>query len=428
MAARIAHPYMLERQQQGQEWLRLRFGYSTPRGNYKQPHRSTVRTTMRTDAGTTEQVEIPVVILTSPKRDIIFRAAELYGVMPGAIPGPNGDRPHQWIDAGRVQWRVAIAGVDKETGKPIDPADPAQLGLGVLPVLPKLNGLTTRLEMYEAQKPARRCSGGDGAVNLITGQPCQCPTDWFERKELAAKGKACKATAYVQFHIPNLLPGLSVATLVTHSDNAIGEFTDNYDRLAAIIAALGKKPEDVGVLSFLHAVMRGQGRDRYIVPVLDMPPAEELLQLEGRSLHAALGAVERVAITAGPASETPDGDDVVADAEPIDTPDEPPATDLADLEDATVEDPRPAPAAPPSGEPTTVAGFVAAALAATTFDELSPLAYKAQSRELLGEKLPAGLQLADGRDVPAGRAATLATLQDLLLARRAKLAPQADQQ
>lgn len=111
--------------------------------------------------------------LTSPRRDLVEEAARLYGGVARA-----------WGE----QWEVTVTA----------PTVPIMLPPGEV--------VSQWMEMWSGGGIVRRC---DGVREVIGDGPCLCPADPAERRELAARGEACKPTTRINVILPDL-PGLGV--------------------------------------------------------------------------------------------------------------------------------------------------------------------------------------------------------------------------
>ena len=106
--------------------------------------------------------------LTSASKELVDEAAHLYG-----------GRVAAWGE----QWEVVIGGQ-------------------TLPImLPPGEALSQWNEMWSAGGCARRCNG---EREMLSDKPCMCPADPAERRELAAKGQACKPTTRLNVILPEL--------------------------------------------------------------------------------------------------------------------------------------------------------------------------------------------------------------------------------
>lgn len=169
-------------QRQLRELGRIRTGASRPgRGGRKVPHR------------------LETFRLTSRTRELIEHAADAFG---GQVEPWEG------------QWQVIT-----ET--------PA---LDI--VIPPGEIVSQWYELWGGGGCLRRC---DGNVNVLTMGACECPTDYAERNELAAKGEACKPTTRLRIMLP-AVPDIGTWLLETHGYYAATELAGAADVLAAATA------------------------------------------------------------------------------------------------------------------------------------------------------------------------------------------------
>jgi len=178
--------------------------------------------------------------------------------------------------------------------------------------------------MYSAAGCLRKC---DGLIEEISGEKCKCPADIMERKELAAKGQACKPNTIVRVILPDLA-GIGVWKIASNGDNAAVELGDVAQQLADAAA------RDI----YLPAVLRVDSREvkvvgqpvrKFSVPVIDMvnSPREIASGMTG-TMSAALESASLLALSAsqtaiGPAPTQPQREVVSEES------DQPPA--LVDL-------------------------------------------------------------------------------------------------
>jgi hypothetical protein len=169
-----------------------------------------------------------------------------------------------------------------------------------LPVLvPPFDAFISQFrEMWGNGFCARRC---DSITEEKSGEPCVCPVDDFERKQLAAKGKACKDVTRLQLMLPRISTG--VWKVVTGSGNAAVELSDSTDLLGAAA--------DQGI--WLPATARLDRRtEKYLIdgqtktfkfPVLALLPdhsPEQILSGElGSGIAAALPSPTSLALESG---------------------------------------------------------------------------------------------------------------------------------
>lgn len=173
--------------------------------------------------------------LTSPTRDLLDRAAGIYG--------------------GMVEpWK---SGSDGDAWELITERD--QLDI----IVPPGQTLSQWNEMWGAGGCLRRC---DGVREWIGGSPCQCPADPADRNELAAKGEACKPTTRLSVALPSL-PDLGTWLLVSHGYYAAVELAGTYELLAAS-SNLGRMIPAILGIDHRRIKHQGQARKDITVPVI----------------------------------------------------------------------------------------------------------------------------------------------------------------
>lgn len=157
------------------------------------------------------------------------------------------------------------------------------------------------MEMWSGGGCVRRC---DGVTEQLAGVPCMCPADPKTRQELAAKGKACKATTRLNVALP-AIPDLGVWRLETHSYYAAVELTGAAEVL--------RQATEQGVmirarLRIDHRQVRrpGEPTKDFIVPVIELPDLrlDNLIEagpITGGPRQLASGAPAARALPAAPA-------------------------------------------------------------------------------------------------------------------------------
>jgi hypothetical protein len=168
-------------------------------------------------------------------------------------------------------------------------------------VVPPQNFLTQWYEMWSGGGCQRRC---DGQTEQRIGQPCLCPADLYERGQLAAKGKACKATTRLNIMLAEV-PSIGVWRLESHGNNAAIEMPG----VAEVLAQAGGYVEGVLELQQRKQIVQkpggGSETRQFIVPYLDVHQApREVVALSagpGASRAAVAGGTERQAIGSVPA-------------------------------------------------------------------------------------------------------------------------------
>lgn len=244
--------------------------------------------------GKSRPVKLETFRLTSPDRLKIEAAAALYG---GEV---SEWRPNE---GAALQWQVTTT-VDRLDVR-VPPGNPVE----------------QNYELWAATRQ-RLC---DGVFERMKGQPCVCPADLMERKQLATRGNACKPVTLLSLLLADL-PGLGVWTLSSTGDAAA-------DELYAT-AQLLQRAEERG--AFLPAVLRIEQREargsgelhKYAVPVLDVQAS--MLQLESGEFSARTAITTGSAQTALPSTPTPSAADRPAIQPPTVEPLVPPATSTAE--------------------------------------------------------------------------------------------------
>lgn len=205
--------------------------------------------------------------LTSKDQQRIEAAAGLYG----GTPQPWEKRAGEW---------EVITTVDS---------------LDVL-VIPG-QSLSQSWELWEGGECRRRC---DGYTEMLSDQPCRCPQDYDERRDLAKDGKACKPTTRLSVILPRV-PGIGQWRLEARGFYAAVE-------LAAAAQVLEEASRRGALLpARLRLEQRTDRRDgqtrNYRVPVLDLDVS--VAQLNALSQGAAAGQVVDLGYTPVAAIEGP---------------------------------------------------------------------------------------------------------------------------
>lgn len=205
--------------------------------------------------------------LTSKDQQRIEAAATLYG----GAPAPWEKRPGEW---------ELITDTDT---------------LDVL-VIPG-QSLSQSWELWEGGECKRRC---DGYQEVLSDQPCRCPPDYDERRDLAKDGKACKPTTRLSVVLPRL-PGIGQWRLEARGFYAAVELAaaaqvlEEASRRGALLPAR---------LRLEQRTDRRNGQTRnYRVPVLDLDVS--VAQLNQLSQGAAAGQVLDLGYTPVAAIEGP---------------------------------------------------------------------------------------------------------------------------
>jgi hypothetical protein len=193
--------------------------------------------------------------LTSPTRELIEAAAELYGghVVP-------------WEREFEVITEVAVLDI----------------------VIPPGQSFTQWNELWAGGGCVRRC---DGQVNVLTMTECACPADPLARAELAKRGEACKPTSRLSVMLP-ALPDLGVWRLESHGFYAAVELAGAADVLAMATSAGRLIPARLR-LEQREKKVPGRPTNRYAVPVIEFVQtrmADLELDLSGAVAAPRLGA------------------------------------------------------------------------------------------------------------------------------------------
>lgn len=133
-------------------------------------------------------------------------------------------------------------------------------------VIPPGQALSQFYELWTGGGCQRRC---DGQTNFITDEPCECPPDAAERRELAQDGRACKPTTRLNVILPDL-PGLGVWRLESHGYYAAVELAGTASFLEMVTAS-GRMLPAVLRLEQREKKVPGKPVNRFSVPVIDLP-------------------------------------------------------------------------------------------------------------------------------------------------------------
>lgn len=199
--------------------------------------------------------------LTSPTRDLLDRAAVIYGG--GVSPWKNGS--------------------DGDAFELITERDSLDI------IVPPGQTLSQWNEMWGGGGCIRRC---DSQREWISGSPCLCPADPADRNELAAKGQACKPTTRLSVALPSL-PDLGTWLLVSHGYYAAVELAGTYELLAASSDHGRMIP---AILAIDHRTIKRQGQARkdITVPVIRLP--DTITELMAGPTAPQIAAPERLAL------------------------------------------------------------------------------------------------------------------------------------
>lgn len=121
------------------------------------------------------------------------------------------------------------------------------------------------MEMWSGDGCLRRC---DRVTNTITGDPCACPKVDAQRRELAKKGKACKATTRLSVILKGI-PEVGLWRMESHGENAAKEM----QAIATIceLATLQNRmvPAELRIEP-RTSKKPGEATSHFVVPVLDI--------------------------------------------------------------------------------------------------------------------------------------------------------------
>lgn len=173
--------------------------------------------------------------LTSASRELLEAAAEVYG-----------GKVEPWPEQASFQITTNVDAMDI--------------------LVPPGQTFSQWYELWSGGGCQRRC---DGELNVITDQPCSCPVDPAERRELAAKGEACKPTSRLNVILP-ALPDLGVWRLESHGFYAAVELSGTAAFLEAATASGRLLPARLR-LDQREKKEPGKPTNRYSVPVIELP-------------------------------------------------------------------------------------------------------------------------------------------------------------
>ncbi len=224
--------------------------------------------------------------LTSPSRELLDAAAEVYG---GTV--------HPWASPAGPEWEL-VTKVDR---------------LDI--ILPPGQAMSQWWELWSGGGCQRRC---DGVTNVLADEPCSCPPDQGERRTLAAEGRACKPTTRLNVILP-AIPDIGIWRLESHGYYAAVELAGTADFLERATASGRLLPARLR-LDQREVKRPGQPPNRFTVPVIELPQTRIADFIAEGEAIAALpagapvererrGQVERPAL--GPAPELPEGSDFV---------------------------------------------------------------------------------------------------------------------
>ena len=230
---------LIETQMRFRELGRIRIGQQVPSGN-----------------GRTRPEKLEHFRFTSASQLFIEAVCELLG-----------GRVCPWASPAGAQWEVVT---ESDT-----------LDVVLLPEM----ALTQWMELWKGGGCERRC---DGEVETLSDQPCVCPVDPAERRELAKDGRACKPTTRLSVMLTDeRLPDVGIYRLETHGWYAGTEMAGAF--------ALARHSQD----SIVYATLRLEQREKkvpgrptmqYGVPVLELDGVSVSSLLAGRQI---LGPVDQ---------------------------------------------------------------------------------------------------------------------------------------
>jgi len=171
---------------------------------------------------------------TSAGRQLIDQAAERYGGTVKPWKSPRGD-----------EWEVVSEATELDV------------------IIPPFGYLQQWMEMWSAGGCQRRC---DTQTEIITMQPCMCPSDPAERQELAKDGDACSPHSYLWVMLPGI-QGLGTWRLVTGSWYAAEELAGVTQLIAEATMRNMQIPASLRIEA--RSSLRNGKTRRYTVPVID---------------------------------------------------------------------------------------------------------------------------------------------------------------
>lgn len=221
--------------------------------------------------------------LTSESRELIDAAAEAFG---GTVtPWRNGDH-----DEFEVITTAPAIDIVVPPGQPVSQWN----------------------ELWSGGGCQRRC---DGVTEVLSMGPCMCPADVEERRALAQKGEACKATTRLNVMLPQL-PDLGVWRLESHGYYAAVELAGAAEILAMASARGTLIPARLR-LEQREKKVPGKPTNKYAVPIIEFVETRMRdLQLTAGA-GPAIGSGERPARPELPATTLPPTSDLRAPAAPV---------------------------------------------------------------------------------------------------------------
>jgi hypothetical protein len=237
--------------------------------------------------------------ITSASRDLIDACAELYG---GEVLEwkPKPTAPQQW----EVVTEATVLNI----------------------VLAPGQALSQFWERWSGGGCDRRC---DGFTEQKGDQPCVCPADYEERRQLAASGKACKPTTRFSFMLRDI-PVIGLLRLETHGMYAAMELSGMADLLERITASGAYVPATLRLDQ--RSKLEGGKTIHFAVPVVEIhrtvTQVAEILAADGGNMGVA--ALAPAAVKALPAA-TETGPETVPIRDAIDA-----TSEVVDSEDRTL--------------------------------------------------------------------------------------------
>ena len=131
-------------------------------------------------------------------------------------------------------------------------------------IIPPGQALSQWYELWSGGGCQRRC---DGEVETLSDQPCLCPADRTERRELANDGQACKPTTRLNVLLPEL-PDLGMFRLESHGYYAAVELAGTAQFLSMASASGMNIPAKLR-LEQREKKVPGKPTNRYAVPVIE---------------------------------------------------------------------------------------------------------------------------------------------------------------
>lgn len=235
---------LIETQMRFRELGRIRIGQQVPSGN-----------------GRTRPEKLEHFRFTSASQPLIEAVRELLG-----------GRVRPWASPAGAQWEVVT---ESDT-----------LDVVLLPEM----ALTQWMELWRGGGCERRC---DGEVETLSDQPCVCPVDPAERRELAKDGRACKPTTRLSVMVRGL-PDVGIWRLEVHGWYAATELMGSLHlaRLSGAGVVEGRLR-----LEQREKKVPGKPTMKYGVPVLELP---------GMSVDALLGAGATAQVGSGARQQVPE--------------------------------------------------------------------------------------------------------------------------